>query len=188
MNKKELQRTVDVLRTGGIILYPTDTIWGIGCDATNRESVQKIYHIKQRDDRKSMLVLVHGIHMLKSYIRDFPPQAERLIQEVEKPTTIIYPGARNLADNLLASDGSIGIRITSDPFCRHLIEETGFPLVSTSANVSGAQAPDTFKKIKPEIREQVDYVVNWRQDENTPSYPSAVVRLETDGSIRVIRP
>ena len=177
-----------MLQKGGIILYPTDTIWGIGCDATSREGVQKIYRIKQRDDRKSMLVLVNGTDMLKSYIRAFPRQAQSILKEAKKPTTIIYPDARNLADNLLAPDGSIGIRITSDPFCRSLMDVTGFPLVSTSANLSGEQAPDIFGKIKPEILERVDYVVNWRQDDLTPSYPSAIIKLESDGTILVIRP
>ena len=177
-----------MLQKGGIILYPTDTIWGIGCNATNRECVQKIYRIKQRDDRKSMLVLVNGTDMLLSYIGAFPRQAQSILREAEKPTTIIYPDARNLADNLLAPDGSIGIRITSDPFCRSLMDKTGFPLVSTSANLSGEQAPDIFVKIKSEIREQVDYVVKWRQDDLTPSSPSAIIKLESDGTILVLRP
>jgi L-threonylcarbamoyladenylate synthase len=188
MNRTEVQRAAEVLQRGGIILYPTDTIWGIGCDATNRESVQKIYRIKQRDDRKSMLVLVNGTDMLKTYIRDFPRQAQNILKEAKKPTTIIYPDARNLADNLLAPDGSVGIRISSDPFCRSLMDETGVPLVSTSANFSGEQAPDIFGRISSGIREQVDYVVNWRQDDLTPSSPSAVIKLESDGSFLVLRP
>jgi len=187
MNRTEVQRAADVLQRGGIILYPTDTIWGIGCDATNRESVQEIYRIKQRDDRKSMLVLVNGIEMLKTYIRAFPPQAQRILSEAKKPTTIIYPDASNLADNLLAPDGSVGIRITSDPFCRSLMDETGFAIVSTSANFSGEQAPDIFGRINSGILEQVDYVVNWRQDDLTPSSPSAVIKLESDGSVHVLR-
>ena len=188
MNRTEVKRAAEMLQRGGIILYPTDTIWGIGCDATNRESVQKIYLIKRRDDRKSMLVLVNSIDMLKTYIRDFPPQAHNILSEAKKPTTIIYPDARNLAENLLAPDGSIGIRITSDPFCRTLMDETGFPLVSTSANFSGERAPDIFGRIKSGIREQVDYVVNWRQDDPAASSPSAVIKLESDGSIVVLRP
>lgn len=188
MNKAEVEKAAGVLREGGLILYPTDTIWGIGCDATNRESVQRIYRIKQRDDRKSMLVLVSGIHMLKAYVRALPPQAQKIMKEAEKPTTIIYPDARNLAENLPAPDGSIGIRVTSDPFCRLLIEEAGFPLVSTSANISGEQSPDVFSKIKSEIRQQVDYVVNWRQDDATASAPSAIIKLESDGTSILLRP
>lgn len=188
MNKAEVKTAADFLRNGGLILYPTDTIWGIGCDATNEESVRNIYRIKKRDDRKSMLVLVNGIRMLKAHVKVFPPQARKIMKEAMKPTTIIYPGARNLAGNLLAPDGSIGIRVTSDPFCSMLIEETGFPLVSTSANISGEPAPDVFSKIRSEIREQVDHVVSWRQDETGPSAPSAVVKLESDGTITYLRP
>ena len=183
----EVKKTGDIIRSGGIILYPTDTIWGIGCDATNRESVQNIYRIKQRADSKSMLVLINGISMLEEYLENIPLQALDIIKQSEKPTTIIYPGARNLADNLVAPDGSIGIRITSDLFCRKLIEITGKPIVSTSANISGEQSPATFHKIKTPIREQIDYVVNWRQDETAPSAPSAIIKLEEDGTITKLR-
>lgn len=183
----EVKKTGDIILSGGIILYPTDTIWGIGCDATNRESVQNIYHIKQRADSKSMLVLVNGISMLEEYLKNIPLQALDIIKQSEKPTTIIYPGARNLADNLVAPDGSIGIRITSDPFCRKLIEITGKPIVSTSANISGEQSPAAFQKIKTSIREQIDYVVNWRQDETAPSTPSAIIKLEENGTITTLR-
>ncbi|MEA3462632.1 MAG: L-threonylcarbamoyladenylate synthase [Bacteroidota bacterium] len=183
----EVQIAAEVILSGGIILYPTDTIWGIGCDATKQETVQNIYRIKQRDDRKSMLVLVNGISMLEKYVDVIPPRAFELIQEAVKPTTIIYPGARNLASNLIASDGSIGIRITSDPFCKQLIKTTGLPIVSTSANVSGEQSPGTFHQILLSLREQVGYVVNWRQDETAVSTPSAVIKLEVDGSITIIR-
>ena len=183
----EVQKTGDIILSGGIILYPTDTIWGIGCDATNRESVQNIYRIKQRTDSKSMLVLINGISMLEEYLENIPLKALDIIKQSEKPTTIIYPGARNLADNLVAPDGSIGIRITSDPFCRKLIEITGKPIVSTSANISGEQSPASFHQIKTPIREQIDYVVNWRQDETAPSIPSAIVKLEEDGTITTLR-
>jgi L-threonylcarbamoyladenylate synthase len=187
MIETEVKKAGAILQSGGTILYPTDTIWGIGCDATRQESVQNIYRIKQRADSKSMLVLVDGITMLEDYIESIPLQAKELIEKAEKPTTIIYPGARNLAANLLAPDGSIGIRITSDPFCSLLIEFTGLPLVSTSANISGEQAPAVFQKIDSSIREQVDYVVNWRQDESGASSPSAIIKLEKDGSITTIR-
>ncbi len=183
----EVKKAGAILKLGGTILYPTDTIWGIGCDATRQESVQNIYQIKQRADSKSMLVLVNGISMLEEYIERIPPQALELIEKAKKPSTIIYPGARKLANNLLAPDGSIGIRITSDPFCRKLIEFTGLPIVSTSANVSGEQAPGTFHQIKASIRQQVDYVVNWRQDDRAASSPSAIIKLEEDGSITILR-
>ena len=187
MIETEVKKTGAILQSGGTILYPTDTIWGIGCDATRQESVQNIYSIKQRTDSKSMLVLVNGITMLEDYIGSIPLQAKELIEIAEKPTTIIYPGARNLAANLLAPDGSIGIRITSDPFCSLLIEFTGLPIVSTSANISGEHSPGTFHQIKAYVREQVDYVVNWRQDEAAPSTPSAIIKLGKDGTITTLR-
>jgi L-threonylcarbamoyladenylate synthase len=187
MIETEVKKAGAILQSGGTILYPTDTIWGIGCDATRQESVQNIYRIKQRADSKSMLVLVNGITMLEDYIESIPLQAKELIEKAEKPTTIIYPGARILAANLLTPDGSIGIRITSDPFCSLLIEFTGLPIVSTSANISGEQAPAVFQKIDSSIREQVDYVVNWRQGESGASSPSAIIKLEKDGSITTLR-
>jgi L-threonylcarbamoyladenylate synthase len=187
MMDNEVRKAGAILKSGGTILYPTDTIWGIGCDATRQESVQNIYHIKQRADSKSMLVLVSGIAMLEEYIDRIPAQALEVIEKAEKPSTIIYPGARKLASNLMAADGSIGIRITSDPFCKKLIEFTGMPIVSTSANVSGEQAPSSFQKIKASIRQQIDYVVNWRQDETAASSPSAIIKLEEDGSITILR-
>jgi L-threonylcarbamoyladenylate synthase len=187
MMEAEVKKSGDLIRSGGIILYPTDTVWGIGCDATNRESVQKIYHIKQRTDRKSMLVLVNDISMLEDYLENIPLLAYEIIKQAKKPTTIIYPGARNLADNLMASDGTIGVRMTSDPFCRMLIEYSGKPVVSTSANISGDQAPSSFHRINASILKQVDYVVNWRQDEITEASPSAIIRLEPDGSITTLR-
>ena len=174
--------------SGGIILYPTDTIWGIGCDATNMDAVQRIYNIKQRDDHKSMLVLANGISMLKHCLKEIPAHALELIARAEKPTTIIYPGARNLASNLVADDGSVGIRITSDPFCQKLIEFTGLPIVSTSANLSGDPSPSLFSEISARIFQQVDHVVNRRQNETEASSPSAIIKLEMDGRISILRP
>ena len=188
MIKTEVKKAGAILKSGGTILYPTDTIWGIGCDASRQESVQSIYRIKQRADSKSMLVLVNGITMLEEYIESIPPEALEIIENAEKPTTIIYPGARKLASNLLAPDGTIGIRITSDPFCSLLIEFTGFPIISTSANISGDLAPSSYHKIKTPIRQQVDYVVNWRQGETTASSPSAIIKLKADGTFTTLRP
>jgi len=187
MIESEIKKTAEVLERGGIILYPTDTIWGIGCFATNRDSVQKIYEIKQRDDSKSMLVLISGPEMLNDYISEIPEQALELIAKAHKPTTIIYPGARNLADNLLAADGSVGIRIPSDPFCQALIKSTGKPLVSTSANLSGEPSPAVFGEISQKIIRKVDYVVNWRQDEREAAMPSAIIKVESDGKTQVLR-
>ena len=177
----------EIILSGGIILYPTDTIWGIGCDATNPVSVNRIYRIKQRSDNKSMLVLVNGPAMLEHYLDHLPPLATEILREARNPTTIIYPGARNLADNLVAQDGSIGIRITSDQFCRRLIEITGKPIVSTSANISGEKPPLAFHKIKTTVRNQVDYIVDWRQDEATYSAPSVIIKLEADGTYTTLR-
>lgn len=188
MIEQEAKKAGAILKSGGTILYPTDTIWGIGCDATRQESVQNIYQIKQRADSKSMLVLVSGIAMLQEFLVSIPVKAMEIIEKSKKPTTIIYPGARNLAKNLLAPDGSIGIRISSDPFCKLLIEASGFPLVSTSANLSGKNAPATFQDIEILIRKKVDYVVNWRQEEQAASSPSAIIKLEEDGSVTILRP
>ena len=188
MIEKEVIKAGAILQGGGIILYPTDTIWGIGCDASRQDSVRNIYQIKQRADFKSMLVLVNDISMLERYIERMPQQALEIIEKANKPTTIIFPGASNLAKNLLAPDKSIGIRITSDPFCRKLIAFTGKPIVSTSANISGEASPGTFHQIDSSILEQVDYVVDWRQDETTPATPSAIVKLEEDGTITILRP
>jgi L-threonylcarbamoyladenylate synthase len=183
----EAKNAGEILLSGGIILYPTDTIWGIGCDATNPVSVNRIYRIKKRTDSKSMLVLVDGPAMLEQLLDQVPPLALEILRKTKNPTTIIYPGARNLADNLLAQDGSIGIRITSDQFCRKLIEITGRPIVSTSANISGEKYPSAFHKIKSTIRNQVDYIVDWRQDETRNPAPSRIIKLEADGTYTTLR-
>ena len=188
MIDSEVRLAGEVLARGGIILYPTDTIWGIGCDATDSKAVQRIYDIKQRDDSKSMLVLVDGVSMLNDYISAMPDQALDLISKANKPTTIIYPGAQNLADNLLASDGSVGIRITSDPFCQALLKFTGKPIVSTSANLSGEPSPSLYLEITQEIIQKVEHVVNWRQDESEAALPSAIIKVESDGRINILRP
>ncbi len=185
---EEVLKSKDYIDSGGIIIYPTDTIWGIGCDATIPDSVERIFKIKQRSDSKSMLVLVNGLSMLESYLERVPEQAKEILDSARKPTTIIYPGAKNLASNLLGDDGSVGIRITTDPFCQQLIERTGKPIVSTSANISGALSPALFSQIEKEILEKVDYVVQWRQDEFEPTTPSAIIKLSKQGNIIVLRP
>jgi len=176
------------ISNGRVILYPTDTIWGIGCDATNPDAVQKIYEIKHRSDRKTMLVLMDGPIMLSRYLDIVPEAALEIIDSAAKPTTIIYPGARNLAQNLVAEDGSVGIRITSDPFCRYLIQGAGKPIVSTSANISGKPSPSLFSEIEPQILKLIDYVVNWRQEEASPTNPSTIIKLDEHGKVTVIRP
>jgi len=184
----EVSKAARVVSSGGVILYPTDTIWGIGCDATNAEAVQKVYQVKKRADNKSMLVLMSGVEMLALYLKEIPGKALALIRSASKPTTIIYPNALNLAPNLLAEDGSVGIRITSDEFCKKLIKKTGFPIVSTSANTSGNPAPLSFGSIESELLQKVDLVVKWRQNDNTPSAPSAIIKLDENGKTTILRP
>jgi L-threonylcarbamoyladenylate synthase len=188
MMDEEVHKAAWHIASGGIILYPTDTVWGIGCDAKNPAAVDRIYAIKQRSDHKSMLVLMNDLRMLEDYLQDVPDQALKILDSATKPTTLIYPGARNLASNLIAADGSLGIRLTSDPFCRQLIEQVGVPLVSTSANISGEASPMVFKEIEPIISQQVDYVVNWRQEEDQAATPSAIIKLSKQGGMTVIRP
>ena len=188
MMVEEVRKAGDHIKNGRIILYPTDTIWGIGCDATDPRAVQKVYNIKQRSDRKSMLVLMDGPIMLSRYLDKIPDQALKILNSTDNPTTIIYPDAKNLAENLIAEDGSIGIRITSDPFCRQLIERTGKPIVSTSANISGKPSPSLFSEIEPQLLKFIDYVVNWRQEETSPTNPSTILKLDEHGEITVIRP
>jgi L-threonylcarbamoyladenylate synthase len=183
----EIKKAIEILNQGGIILYPTDTIWGIGCDATNSEAVQRIYKIKQREDSKSMLVLLDSESRLQQYIKEVPEIAWQLIEVSDKPITIIYPGAKNLAENLIADDDSIGIRITADEFCQKLLSRFKKPLVSTSANISGKKSPSIFAEIEEEIIHSVDYVVNWRQDEFNSGTPSSIIKLGIGGEIKIIR-
>ncbi len=185
--RDDLRQAVKILREGGIILYPTDTIWGVGCDATNESAVSRIYRLKKREDSKSMLVLLDHEGKLEHYISDVPAIAWELIEVSCKPLTIIYPGARNLAPNLIAEDGSIGIRITGEAFSNQLAAGLGKPVVSTSANISGTAPPERFDDISDEIRKGVDYIVQYRQDEITNAHPSSILKLGTGGQIRIIR-
>jgi len=184
----ELIKAQEVLFKGGLILYPTDTIWGIGCDATNEEAVRRVYELKKRVDSKALLVLVDTTVKLDFYVSDVPEVAWDLVELSDKPLTIIYSKARNLAPNLLAEDGSVGIRITREDFSRKLCERFRKAIVSTSANVSGEASPRFFDEISPEIIAGVDYVVNYRRDDKTPSKPSSIIRLGSGGQIQVIRP
>lgn len=185
--KEDLQEALRVLRDGGIIVYPTDTVWGIGCDATNAEAVKKIYALKQREDSKSMLVLLDSAAKLDYYV-DVPETAEMLLAtESEKPMTIIYPNARHLAPNLVAEDGSIGIRITNEPFSQALCAQLRHPLVSTSANISGHPTAHFFHEIEAAILEGVDYVCRFRREDETPHEPSTIIKVNTDGTFKIIR-
>ncbi|MGD2036013.1 MAG: L-threonylcarbamoyladenylate synthase [Bacteroidales bacterium] len=183
----DLGSAVEVLSRGGLILYPTDTVWGIGCDATNPEAVETIYTLKRREDAKSMLILVDTEVRLQQYVQEIPEIARELIEVSDRPLTLIYPNAKNLARNLIAEDGSIGIRIPKDEFCIRLIKAFRRPVVSTSANLSGEKPPDIFEGISREIRDGVDYVVSWRQEDPVPGKPSSIIKLQTNGVFSILR-
>ena len=183
----DIKKALEVLKNGGIILYPTDTIWGIGCDATNPEAVQRIYNIKKREDSKSMLVLMENPALLDRYVNDVPEIAWDLVEITTTPLTVIYPNAKNLAPNLIAEDGSIGIRFTKEKFTMQLLQRFRRPLVSTSANISGEKSPAYFDEISEEIINKVDYVVEYRQDDTTPAQPSSIIKLGPGGRIDIIR-
>jgi L-threonylcarbamoyladenylate synthase len=185
--ENDLQQAVEVLRQGGLILYPTDTIWGIGCDATDEKAVEKVYALKKRQDEKSLLVLLDRADKLPDYMDEVPEMAWNLLEIADKPLTIIYPGARNLARNLVAFDGSVGIRIVQDEFCRKLVQRFGKPVVSTSANISGQPWPAGFHKIDRELVKAVDYVVKHRQYDTGGARPSGIIKLGVHGEVQVIR-
>ncbi|MDR1762619.1 MAG: threonylcarbamoyl-AMP synthase [Dysgonamonadaceae bacterium] len=185
--EEEVAKACAVLRKGGVIVYPTDTIWGIGCDATNEAAVQKVYEIKRRSDTKSMLVLLDSADKIGVYVDEVPEIAEKLVEVAEKPLTIIYSGARNLAANLVAEDGSIGIRITREAFSQRLCRKFGRPVVSTSANFSGEPSPQNFSEINSEILRLSDYTVDYRHDEKQKSAPSSIIRLDGKGNVKIIR-
>jgi L-threonylcarbamoyladenylate synthase len=177
-----------VLESGGLILYPTDTIWGIGCDATSEAAVEKIFTLKKRIETKALIVLIADERSLLQYVASPHIEVFDYIQGVSKPTTIIYENAIGLASNLLAEDGSVGIRICADEFCKHLIKRFRKPIVSTSANVSGFPPPKVFSDIDIAVKEGVDYVVHYRQDDTIPVEPSAVVKCNKDGRFTILRP
>lgn len=185
--ESEIQKALEVLRKAGTILYPTDTIWGIGCDATNPEAVKKIFEIKKREESKSLIVLVCNEQMLQKYVRDIPEVAWELLEASDKPLTIIYDKAHGIANNALAQDGSLGVRICKDEFCNKLIYKFGRPIISTSANISEENAPSDFGDISDEIIKGVDYVVNFRQNEFNSSTPSTIIKLSKSGQFTIIR-
>lgn len=192
MTKEEdIKNAVETLRKGGVILYPTDTVWGIGCDATNEEAVRRVYEIKQRDDSKALICLVDSDARLQRYVRNVPDVAWQLIDSMKggdcRPTTLILDGAVNLAKNLIADDGSIGIRITHEAFSKELCYRFQKALVSTSANISGQPAAQNYRDIDPVLLEQVDYVCWTRRQEHHPHQPSSIIRLRKDGQIEIIR-
>ncbi len=183
----DIKKAIEVMRQGGIILYPTDTVWGIGCDATNAEAVAKVYALKRRDDSKALICLVDSDNRLQRYVRNVPDVAWQLIEAVEKPTTLILDGAVNLAPNLIAEDGSIGIRVTKEAFSRELCYRFQKAIVSTSANVSGEPAAQNYCDISQEILDGVDYVCQSRRQEHKPHTPSSIIKLAADGEVTIIR-
>ena len=215
--KEDIEAALGVLRAGGIIVYPTDTVWGLGCDATNAEAVAKLYALKQREDSKSMLVLLDSAAKLNYYVQDVPETAWTLLEAVSdtdtpryrdtdtpkkqknetpeyrdseeaKPLTIIYPRARNMAANLIAEDGSIGIRITNEPFSKALCAQLRHPIVSTSANISGRPTARFFEEIEQEVLDKADYVCRYRREDDVPCEPSSIIKINEDNSFRIIRP
>ena len=189
--EQDIRNAVETLRKGGVILYPTDTVWGIGCDATNEEAVRRVYEIKQRDDSKALICLVDSDARMQRYFRNVPDVAWQLIDSLKdgdaKPTTLILDGAINLAENLIAEDGSVGMRITNEPFSKELCYRFQKAIVSTSANISGEPAAQNYGDIDPRIIEAVDYVCWSRRQEHKPHTPSAIIKLKENGEVTVIR-
>jgi L-threonylcarbamoyladenylate synthase len=186
--EKEINNCIEVLKNGGTILYPTDTIWGIGCDATNEKAVEKIYRLKKRISIKSLIILLDRTELIPLYVNTVPGIALDLMRSVKQPLTIIYPNAKNLPKNVVAADNSIAIRIVKDEFCNRLIRKFGKPIVSSSANISGDTTPVVYKFVPKEIREGVDYVVNLYQDRFQEVKPSRIIKLDENGEFNIIRP
>ena len=185
--EEDIKKCIEVLQNGGLILYPTDTIWGIGCDATNEAAVKRVYDLKKRADNKAMLVLLDTVDHLDHYVIDVPEMAYDLPDVAVKPLTIIYDGAYNLAKNLLGDDDSVGIRVSHEKFSQTLCARFHKPIVSTSANISGHPAPAVFSQIDEVIKQGVDYVVNYRRDDNSVHQSSNIIKLSADGTFKIIR-
>mgnify|MGYP002514635752 CR=1 FL=1 len=186
--EEDLRQAVETLRKGGLILYPTDTVWGIGCDATNAEAVAKVFALKQRAEAKSMLVLVDSATRAQRYVKDIPDVAYDMFEMADKPLTLILDNARGLADGLVAEDGSVGIRVTNEKFSHDLCYRFMKAVVSTSANISGHPAAAIYPEIEQEIIDGVDYVVRYRRDDTKKAKPSSIVKLKANGEVTVIRP
>jgi len=185
--KEDISKALDVLYNGGLILYPTDTIWGIGCDATNEEAVKKVYALKRRADNKALITLVDSPVKVEFYVQDMPSLAWDLIEMANKPLTIIYDEARNLAPNLIGEDNSIAIRVTNEKFSKELCKRYRKAIVSTSANISGVPSPQNFDEISDIIKKGVDYIVKFRQDDQQKAAPSSIIKLGKGGEIKIIR-
>jgi L-threonylcarbamoyladenylate synthase len=184
---EDIKNALKVLRAGGVILYPTDTVWGLGCDATNAGAVRKIFEIKKRSDAKSLIVLVNSAAMLTRYVDSPPEVALQMAEWSEKPLTVVYDKGRSLADGVASSDGSVGVRICSEPFCDALIDALRKPLISTSANISGEDAPAIFDEISEEIIGAVDYACFYRQDDRSIAPPSSIIKVSANGAVKILR-
>ncbi|ADV47659.1 translation factor SUA5 [Cellulophaga algicola DSM 14237] len=184
--QEEINKCIEILSKGGLILYPTDTVWGIGCDATNEEAVAKIYALKKRENTKTMICLVANDFMLEKHVSAVPEVAYDIIDLATKPTTIVYDNPKGVAKNLVAEDNTLAIRVASDKFCQYLISNFKKPIVSTSANIAGETTPQTFQEISIAILKGVDYVVNLHQDQNSGT-PSSIIKLGNDGVVKIIR-
>lgn len=185
--QEDIRKAVEVMKQGGVILYPTDTVWGIGCDATNAEAVKKVYEIKRREDTKAMLVLVDSDNRIQRYIQDVPNVAWDLLDCADKPMTIIFDGAKNLPENLISEDGSLGIRVTKEQFSQQLCFRMGRPIVSTSANFSGEPSARCFDEISEELKSLVDYVCTSRRNDRPVAKPSSIIKLGAGGVVKIIR-
>lgn len=185
---QDIQNAVAALRKGGVILYPTDTVWGIGCDATDSVAVRRVFEIKHRADSKALITLVADVNEIGHHTAVAPARAQEIISETDRPTTVVYPSGRGLATELLADDGSVGMRVTTEEVSAELCHAFGRPLVSTSANISGEPAPAIFAEITPEILGAVDYVMTSRRDDSSRALPSRIIKINDDGSVTVIRP
>lgn len=185
--REDLNKALETLKNGGLILYPTDAIWGIGCDATNIEAVEKVFALKGREQHKSLIVLLHNDNQLAGYVNDIPEVAYDLIEYTERPLTIVYSNAKNLAPNVIAADGSIGIRIVRHPFCEQLLQRFRKPIVSTSANISGEASPSHFEEISEPVKAGVDYIVEYGQYEKGDGKSSTVMKLDPSGKFEFLR-
>lgn len=185
---EDISRAVAVLKAGGVILYPTDTVWGLGCDARNHDAVERIFEIKRRADSKALISLVSSERMLRNHVCNIPEGVSGYLRDTSRPTTVVYPRGIAVAGNLLGKDGSIGIRLTHEAYSASLCEALGGPVVSTSANLSGEPAPACYSGISQEIVSQADYVAEYRRDDTAKSVPSRVVKAETDGTVAILRP
>lgn len=187
VNRNDINRALDTLKSGGVILYPTDTVWGLGCDATNPQAIEKILSIKKRDNSKSMIILLHSENQLSSYVDQIPEVAYELIEVTDRPLTVIYSKGKNLPPIALAKDGSIGIRIVDHPFCTQLLQRFRKPIISTSANISANPFASNFEEIDNKIKEAVDYIVEYDQDNQRRGIPSLIVKLDEAARFEFVR-